>query len=59
MFFVHQLFVSGFQHVTAFRTEREAREWINTYADGDILFTLIDGQQSVIVQSRCPVLMVA
>ncbi len=43
----------------SFATEREAREFLNTYADGGLEFTLLDPAGEVIVRSAWPVLMVA
>jgi hypothetical protein len=45
--------------VWQFRTEREARAFINERADGSRVFTLLDPDGEVVVRSAFPVLMVA
>jgi len=42
-----------------FKTEREARAWINARADGSTVYTLESPDFYVIVESAWPVLMVA
>jgi len=45
-------------HVT-FESERGARAWINARADGTGVYTLLDADGDVIVESSFPVMMVA
>jgi len=42
-----------------FKTEREARAWINARADGSQVYTLEGPDHDIILQSSWPVLMVA
>lgn len=45
--------------LVAFRTERDARSFINALADGSTEYTLFDNYGQEIVRSAFPVLMVA
>jgi len=45
--------------LVSFRTEREARAFINSVADGTVTYFLFDTDGQEIVSSRFPVLMVA
>ena len=48
----------GLLHWVSFRTEREARAWINRRANGTTCYALYEGD-TLIVESCFPVLMVA
>lgn len=56
--FVVEYEVDGGLFSLSFATERLARMWINSRADGSITYTLTD-RNGVVVRSSLPVLLVA
>ena len=59
MFVVIVEYADGDSFGRQFASEREARAWFNTQADGASVCTLYGPDDAVIVESAFPVLMVA